>query len=206
MGWRGVYMYDTKGERMEDARDARAFITQAEVERDEDALVEAARTNAYAFGVLYEQYYARVYRYIYLRLGNATDAEDVTAVVFMKALEGLGSYSRKRSAFAPWLFRIAHNAVIDTYRRSKKQYPLEFIEHRAGTEDPVADVLHGERREELLSLIGSLSPDQREVVLMRFAGDLSYPEIAEALKKNEAAVRMLLHRGLRKLKAVMGDD
>lgn len=188
---------------MEDAREGRAFTIHSDVSHDEVSLVEAAKTNAYAFGVLYEQYYARVYRYIYLRLGNQPDAEDVTAVVFMKALEGLGSYSTKRSSFAPWIFRIAHNAVIDKYRRDRKQVPLDNIEFHAGGDDPVSDVLHSERREELLSYLAALSPDQREVILMRFAADLTYPEIATALKKNEAAVRMLLHRGLRKLKGVM---
>lgn len=190
---------------MEDAPDVRAF-TWTEAEPGESVLVEAAKTDPLAFGELYERYYPRVYRYIYHRVGNVTDAEDVTAVVFMKALEGLHSFNSRRSGFAAWIFRIAHNAVIDTYRRTRKQLPLEHIEHAASNADPVADVLHGERRRELHDLLVHLSDDQREVIVMRFAADLSYPEIAAALRKNEAAVRMLLHRGLRKLKSVIDDD
>jgi RNA polymerase sigma-70 factor (ECF subfamily) len=168
-------------------------------------LVEAARTNTAAFSELYERYYARVYRYIVHRVGNAPDAEDITAVVFMKALEALPSYRHHSNGFAPWLFRIARNAVVDHYRRGKRTSPLEAIETVSSGDDPMADALQAERRSELHELISGLSPEQREVILLRYASDLTYAEIAAALDKNEPAVRMLVHRGLRKLKAVLTD-
>lgn len=191
---------------MEAALERSAFTAQSDAETDDAILAEAAKTDVCAFGELYERYYARIYRYTYHRLGHAADAEDVTALVFMKALEALPSYQSGRSGFAAWIFTITRNAVVDHYRRKRKQYPLDEIEHDSSGHDPISDVLINEQRTELHMLITHLSPEQREVVLMRYAAELTFSEIAATLKKNEAAVRMLLHRGLRKLKAVMDDE
>jgi RNA polymerase sigma-70 factor (ECF subfamily) len=192
-------------ERMEEASDARAFSIDSE-EWTDARIAEAAKSDPGAFGELYERYSARVYRYVYHRLGNQADAEDVTALVFMKALEALPTYQARRSTFAPWLFRITRNAVIDHYRRTRKQSPLEDAEYVASGDDPLHSALHSEQRDEMRLLLDHLSSDQRDVVLMRYASDLSFTEIAGALNKNEPAIRMLLHRGLRKLKAVLPDD
>jgi RNA polymerase sigma-70 factor, ECF subfamily len=190
---------------MEDALGVRAFEAYMESGDDDACLAREARHDPAAFGEVYERYYPRVYRYVYHRVSAVSDAEDVTAVIFMKALEGLPSYRPSPSGFAPWLFRIARNAVVDHYRRQRKQNSLDDAQYLADPSDPMGHVLGNERREELRSLVRCLSDDQRDAVLMRYAADLSYPEIAAALGKNEAAVRMLLHRGLRKLKAVMDD-
>lgn len=196
---------EAEGERLDYAPDARSLVEEADAGNGEAALAEAARSDRYAFGELYERYYARVYRYVYHRLGNAPDAEDITALVFMKALEALPSYHPRRNTFAPWLFRITRNAVIDHFRRRRFQSSIDELEHQSSEVDPAGHVLERERREELGALVAHLSPDQREVVLLRFAGDLSYAEIGAVLKKKEPAVRMLLHRGLRKLKTVIED-
>jgi RNA polymerase sigma-70 factor (ECF subfamily) len=190
---------------MEDALDSRAFTGGSEDESDDALVAEAARSDAAAFGVLYERYHVRVYRYVYHRVGNAADAEDITALVFMKALEALPHFQSRRSGFAPWLFRITRNSVVDHYRRGRRQEPLPDIEHASSGADPLHHALGSERQAELYSLVHALSPDQRDVILLRFAADLSFSEIASIVKKNEPAVRMLLHRGLRKLKAVMDD-
>jgi RNA polymerase sigma-70 factor (ECF subfamily) len=193
-------------ERMGDALDAEAFTVPDATETGDALLAEAAKSDPGAFGELYERYYVRVYRYVYHRIGNVAEAEDVTALVFMKSLEALPSYQARRNSFAPWLFRIARNAVIDHYRRRRQQSPLDELEGHAGSQDPVGDVLGNERRSELQALMQHLSVEQREVVMLRYAADLSYTEIASLLKKQEPAVRMLLHRGLRKLKAVIESD
>ncbi|GAC1402173.1 MAG: hypothetical protein NVSMB52_16090 [Chloroflexota bacterium] len=188
-------------EYMDDALDSRAFALP--VESGDAILAELARTDPAAFGELYERYYIRIYRYVYHRVSDTSDAEDITAVVFVKALEALPSYRQRSSGFAPWLFRIARNSVIDFYRRRRKQSSLDALEDRADGSDVVTHVLGVEQRKELRELVEGLSPDQRDVVLMRYAADLSFTEIADVLQKNEPAIRMLLHRGLRKLKAVM---
>ncbi|HEX8919808.1 MAG TPA: RNA polymerase sigma factor [Chloroflexota bacterium] len=191
---------------MSDALSTGAAIEEVSAEAREALLVEAAKQDPNAYGELYERYYARVYRYIYHRLGSVHDAEDLTAVVFMKALEALPTYRTGRNGFAPWVFRITRNAVVDHYRRQRKQAPLDELSHESADSDPVGDVLEREQQIELRTLVECLSPEQRDVVLMRYAADLSFSEIAATLSKNEAAVRMLLHRGLRKMKAVMDDE
>jgi RNA polymerase sigma-70 factor (ECF subfamily) len=190
---------------MEDALHVRAYMMQTEEEIDDAQVAAAAKTNAHAFGVLYERYYARVYRYVYHRVDGVADAEDITAQVFMKALEALPSYQPGPNGFAPWLFRITRNAVIDHYRRRKRHHAIDEIEHETG-DDPMLDVLHNERRDELGRLICHLSDEQRDVILLRYSADLTFSEIAATLKKKEPAIRMLLHRGLRKLKTVMDDE
>lgn len=197
---------DSDGERREDAPHSRAISAQQEADNGDALLATAARSDPHAFGELYERYYPRMYRYVYHRVGNRTDAEDVTALIFMKALEALPSYQSRVNGFAPWLFRIGRNTVVDYYRRHRNHSPLDSLEHHSADHDPVRHVLNSERRVELHALVEHLSCDQRDVVLMRYAADLTFPEIATTLRKNEPAVRMLLHRGLRKLKAVMDDE
>lgn len=190
---------------MEDALEPRAFAP-SDNEIEDARIAEAAKSDPGAFGELYERYYLRVYRYVYHRVGNSTDAEDITALVFMKALEALPTYRAGRSGFAPWLFRISRNCVVDHYRRGRAHVPLEEMERRSGHGDPVSHVLGSERVEELASLVQHLSREQRDVILLRYAADLSFSEISAVVQKREPAVRMLLHRGLRKLKAVLDDE
>lgn len=191
---------------MEDALTDRAFAAEPQTDSGDAHLAEAAKEDPAAFGELYERYHIRVYRYVYHRVGSIPDAEDITAHVFVKALEALPSYQTKCSGFAPWLFRITRNAVVDHYRRRKNQQPLEDFDCEAPDTDPLAHALGSERRQELERLVRYLSADQREVVLMRYAADLSFAEIAAVMKRNEPAIRMLLHRGLRRLKTVMDDE
>ena len=194
---------DTEGEGMESALEARSLHADMWAADGDAALAEAAKIDRLAFGELYERYYTRVYRYVYHRLGNPTEAEDITALVFMKALEALPTYQSRRNTFAPWIFRITRNAIIDHYRRRRFQTSIDDLEHHSSDSDPAGYVLDCERSEELGALVQHLSDEQRDVVLLRFAGDLSFAEIGSVLRKNEPAVRMLLHRGLRKLKTVM---
>src|SRR5438270_13791254 len=123
-------------ERMEDALEPRAFTLQVDHKAEDALIAEAARSDASAFAVLYERYYPRVYRYVFHRVGARSDAEDITGLVFMKALEALPSYQPGRNGFAPWLFRITRNAVVDHYRRRKKFGTLDEIDGESSGDDP----------------------------------------------------------------------
>ena len=192
---------------MEDALDAGSLAVHRYVETGDACIANAAKTDPAAFAELYERYYLRVYRYVFHRLSSAEDAEDVTAIIFVKALDALPSYQARQDSVAPWIFRIARNAVVDHYRRQRRVCSIDRVEQEAPwSADPAWAFLGRERQAELRELVSQLSDEQRDVVLMRFAADLSFGEIAATLKKNEAAVRMLLHRGLRKLKSVLDDD
>jgi RNA polymerase sigma-70 factor (ECF subfamily) len=171
---------------------------------DEHSWVDSARAgNPEAIGWLYEHYFDRIYRYIYLKLGNPTEAEDVSEQVFLKMIESIGTFQWQGSSFDSWLYRIAHNQVVDTIRKHsrKRQVPLE----------PVADSLPSERddphelaeqsdvRQRLLSAIGELTDLQGQVILLRFASGLSNAEVASILDRTEGAIKALQYSALQNL-------
>lgn len=169
----------------------------------EDArLVIASRTDPEAFGVLYDHYVDRVHRFVYARLRDHTNAEDVTAEIFFKALRGLSGFRPETGTFSAWLFRIARNAVIDHERARRPTVgigeALETHDRAPLVEDQVvtrADVAH------VLRLIDTLPPAQRAAVLLRLERDLPIADIAVRMERSEGAVRVLLHRAMTTLRA-----
>jgi len=169
---------------------------------DEDAsLVKAAQRDPAAFATLYRRYVTRIYRYIYSRLGNVADAEDLTALVFTEALEGLHRY-REHGNFAAWLFTIASHKVTDYYRRQHPNLPLNgALDNLADGTDPTAHVVQEEALRRLAALLAQLDEEQQELLRLRFAGGLTYGEIGRIVGRSEAAVKMAVHRLLRRLEA-----
>ena len=166
---------------------------------NEASLVEAARSDPVAFARLYRRYVTPIYRYLYQRLGNAKDAEDLTSQVFMEALESLVHY-RERGAFAAWLFTIARRKAIDAYRRRTPSLALEEVEQMPGIgEEPLEQVLQGEQLERMAALFAGLGEEQRELLRLRFTAGLSYAEIGGLLGRSEAAVKMAVFRLLRRM-------
>ena len=169
---------------------------------DEPLLIEAARQNPEAFDALYCRYLNPVYRYLYSRVQNKADAEDLTTQVFIEALEGLARY-RDRGTFAAWLFTIARRRAIDHHRKNRPVFPLdETLVHPDG-HDPLTHALENERLRQLAVHLQILDNEARELLNLRFAAELSYPEIGQVLKRRPEAVKMALHRLLRRLKAMM---
>jgi RNA polymerase sigma-70 factor (ECF subfamily) len=164
----------------------------------EDRLVDRARRgDADAFGRLYEIHLDRIYRYVYYRVGSSSEAEDLTEHVFLKAWEAIARYESRGLPFAAWLYRMAHNAVIDHYRARR---PTTSIDETFDLEDerqnPVASAEAFFDREELKVAIGRLNPDQQTVILLRFTEGLSHAEVGKILGKSEGAVRVIQHRAL----------
>ena len=129
---------------------------------EDSDLVLRARTDAEAFGHLYERYVDRIYAYIYHRVGNAQDAEDLTARTFYRALDNLDRYEDRGLPFAAWLFRIAHNLVANWHRdRSRRRFlSLDRIwSHRSDSDDPEGALAVKETHDALwLSLIHISEP------------------------------------------------
>jgi RNA polymerase sigma-70 factor (ECF subfamily) len=172
----------------------------ASVEED-TSLVKAARCDPAAFAALYRRYVTPIYRYIHSRLGNVADAEDLTAQVFTEALEGLHRY-RERGNFAAWLFTIARHKVTDYYRRQRPNPPLnEALDSPADGTDPLAHMVQEEALRRLTALVTRLDEEQQELLRLRFAGGLTYGEIGKIVGRSEAAVKMAVHRLLRRLEA-----
>ena len=171
---------------------------------DEDipALVKEAQRNPAAFAALYDHYLAPLYRYLYSRVGNAADAEDLIAQTFLSALERLGSYSEK-GAFGGWLFAIAHSKVIDHYRREKALSRLDSAGELAGGGDPPGDVEKRLELEKLAAILHNLSSDEQETIRLRYLAGLSFAEVAAALVKREDAVKKSLYRLLARVQSQM---
>jgi RNA polymerase sigma-70 factor (ECF subfamily) len=166
---------------------------------DAAAELELARRSAHdpdAFTELYHRYLSRIYRYHLARTGHIQEAEDLTAQTFLTAYESISSF-RGKGRFSSWLFGIASHKLADHYRRSRFESSLEEVEHIHSPlplpEETVAQRLDLARVARLLKLI---SPERAEaLVLCLFAG-LSLAEAAQAVGKSEAAVKMLVHRGI----------
>jgi RNA polymerase sigma-70 factor (ECF subfamily) len=157
-----------------------------------------------AFEQLYEAHFDKIYRYIMLRLKNQAEAEDLTQQVFLKALESLGNYNWRGVPFSSWLFRIAHNQVVDYVRRGSKMKMLALDE--SGTLSESNPVMMAEKNLKLRQVAMAcekLSEGQREVISMRFAGGLTVAETAKAMDKSEGAVKVLQHAALVKLRQIL---
>ncbi|MGE5335212.1 MAG: RNA polymerase sigma factor [Nitrososphaerota archaeon] len=169
---------------------------------DDAALALAARADAAAFDVLYRRHYDRVYRYVRASLGHDEDAADVAQQVFIQAWRSLGRFEG-RSSFATWLFRIAHNAVVDALRVRRAVLSLERLptdEHPADASGPEEQTIRREDADRLSRALGRLDAEKRALLMLRFAGQLSVAEIAVVVGKRPDAVKKRLTRTLRFLK------
>ena len=174
---------------------------------EEEVVSLAIKGDEGAFAELYNEHFDKIYRYVYLRLGNLTAAEDLTQEVFVKALEAIGSYKWRNLPFSSWLFRIAHNQVIDYYRkenREGKQYWDDNIRIDEPNPEDIAE--HDLEAEELSENIKKLSPAQREVISLRFGAELSLAEVAKALSKSTGTVKALQYNAVVALRKMMQNE
>lgn len=167
----------------------------------------AARGDEDSAALLFDHYYPRVYRYVFAKLRNHQDAEDVASETFARVLRHLDRFKWKGNGFEAWLFRIASNLVIDHYRASGKEDVGVTMADALPTnvETPEEMMLTQERAVELGDLIDQLPPDQREVVLLRFSGGLDSEAIGRLTKRNANAVRQLQFRALTNLRRKMAE-
>lgn len=170
---------------------------------DDDAvLARRARRDPEAFAVLYTRYVDSIFRYTYRRLGTREQAEDATSQVFHKAYSSLGRF--QGGSFRAWLFTIAHNVVIDSYRRGRPSWSLDDASEIPDRErSPEELAIAADERRTLHECVRLLAPDQRRVVELRLAG-LTGAEIAQVLDRNVGAVKMLQHRAMTRLRELMG--
>ena len=172
-------------------------------------LAHQATTDELAFEELYEYFFPRVYNFIYARLKNSADADDVTSITFMKMNENLERYDSSKAAFSTWLFRIATNSLIDFARRRDKSEETEWEEFfdpaAPEYQEPEAQTLAQESNNELLKALGKLNDRERRIIELKFWGDLDTRSIAAVLSMTESNVRVILHRSLGKLKKILGE-
>ena len=170
---------------------------------EDAALIERARTEPDAFGLLYERYVERIYSYVYHRVGNSQDAEDLTARTFHRALSNLDSYEDRGLPFAAWLFRIAHNLVANWHRdRSRRRFlSLDRIwAHRTESDDPEGALERKETHDALWSAINHLPSERRDLLIYKFSSRMSNTEIGQLMDKSESAIKSLYFRTLASLR------
>lgn len=169
------------------------------MEEPEEKLVERAKQDPEAFGVLYERYVDQIYQYVFYRTGNRYDAEDLTAKTFYKALASLNRYQHRGSPFSAWLYRIAHNLVANWHRdrQRRKAIPLDSLVLASKEREFTAYLIEsGERGEALRKAIARLAPDRQQLLILKFVTDLSNKEIGRVMGRSEGAIKALYHRTL----------
>lgn len=172
---------------------------------------ESGRTQTYGnqsqeerLAALFDSCYPRLARYAYARTGDHTDAEDIASEVFMRALESLDSYQERGLPMEAWLFRIAHNLVVDRFRRASRFERVEEpVEGLPDSPDPAHVAEECLMMADVRTAMDHLTPEQRDVVTLRFFGGLASREVAAALHKSDGAVREMQRAALEKLRGLL---
>lgn len=158
-----------------------------------------------AFGEIYDVLVTPLYRYVYYRVNSVDLAEDLVEETFLKVWENLSKYKEGASPFSSWVYRIAHNLVVDHYR---KQGPTEEVDENTADEarhsDPKGETHLKLTQIRLHQLIKKLPEDGQQVIILKFINNLSNEEISAATGKSEGSIRVIQSRALAKLRQLLG--
>jgi RNA polymerase sigma-70 factor (ECF subfamily) len=181
------------------------FETRSYRVQDEENLVRRAKErDREAFAQLYEEYFDKIYRYVALKIGDRMEAEDITQQVFLNAIRAISSFKLKGIPISAWLFRIAHNQVVDYLRKKTRRSVSSIDKVSLSADDDPTQML--ERKldvERLNSATQKLTPAQQEVISLRFAGEMSIAEVAKVMRKSEGAIKALQHSAVVALRKVL---
>lgn len=168
----------------------------------DDALIRRAQAlDPGALAELYDRHFDGIYRYLYTRVRHQADAEDLTEQVFLKMVDSIARYRPQGVAFSSWLYRIAHNLLVDRYRRSGRDtVELSSDLHDVRPQvDPATMAQQSDDRRRLLLAIRRLTPEQQQIVTMRFIDGLDVDEIARLTHRRPGAIHSMQHRALASL-------
>ena len=170
----------------------------------ESQLIELAKRDAEAFGELYLRNVDRIYNYVYYRIGNASEAEDLTARTFHQALGNIERYVDQGIPFAAWLYRIAHNLVAN-YHRTRSRWRLTSLEDveliGRAADSPERSAETHEKQRALWSAIGRQPEERQRLLILKFADRLSNDEIGRLMGRTESSIKSLYFRTLKSLRA-----
>lgn len=183
-------------------------MLRGELKTSDDAVIRRAQAlDAGALAELYDRYFDGIYRYAYTRIGHQADAEDLTEQVFLKMVDSIQSYRpRKGAGFSSWLYRIAHNLVVDRYRRAGRETLslADQVEDPAPQTNPELVLQSSEDRRHLYEAIQQLTLEQQQLVALRFIDNLDVEEVARIMKRRPGAIHSMQHRALASLNRLMG--
>jgi RNA polymerase sigma-70 factor, ECF subfamily len=174
------------------------------VQNEESLVRRAQQHDQVALTQLYEENFDRIYRYIVLKIGDRTEAEDMTQQVFLNVLKSISSYKWQGMPFTSWLYRIAHNQIVDHLRKKSRRNlaPLDDSIPATG-DDPEHIAVRRIEIEELTVAAKKLTAAQQEVISLRFAAELSVAEAAKVMGKSEGAIKALQHSAIIALRKVL---
>jgi RNA polymerase sigma-70 factor (ECF subfamily) len=178
--------------------DARTAEKTSEATQVRGLVGRAQEGDRAALAELYLIHFDRIYGYLQVTVGNRHDAEDLTTQTFLRMLESIDRFRWQSAPFSAWLFRIAHNLAIDHFRSSRRWQPQEEVPEPQPDESTSAEAgsLQSIGRSSLRELIEGLSPDQQQVLTLKFVFNFANGEVAIILGKTEGAIKSLQHRAL----------
>ncbi len=168
-----------------------------------DLVIAAQKGDAQAFGRLYDLYIKKIYDFIFYKTSHKETAEDLTSLTFTKAFEKLKGFNITLGTFSAWVYQIARNTVIDHYRSQHFHYNVDDFFDLDDGKDLNEETDSKLRLEVLKNYLKELSPEQKDVLVMRVWQEMSYAEIAAVLGKSEASCKMLYSRAVSKLKELL---
>ncbi len=178
-------------------------------ELNDDQLIDRTQQGELgAFGVLYERHVQSVYRFLYVRMNDRLDAEDLTEEVFLRVWRSIDNYQTRGVPFLAFLFRVARNALIDHYRASSnrnQEVDLEESPLPDSGVDPSERVFTNLEHQRIKEVMDRLSDDYRDVLALRFFSGLSSGETAKVMDRSTGAVRVLQHRALNALRELLDE-
>ena len=168
-------------------------------------VMRAQEGDSEAFGLIFDEFHGAIFRFVASRVGRPSDAEDLTQIVFVKAIEALPRYEARGVPFGGWLFRLARNTAIDYLRTHREHTDLADVTGRA-TEDrgPESITILRTDLDAVAGALGRLTRDQREVISLRFFAGLSPREVAEIMGRQEGTIRGLQFRAIESLRRSLG--
>jgi RNA polymerase sigma-70 factor (ECF subfamily) len=175
---------------------------------EENLVRQAQKQDAQAFAQLYELYFDKIYRYIVMRVRNEMEAEDLTQQVFMKMLHSISSYKSQGVPFSSWIYRIAHNQLVDFLRQQNRKatVDIEGLSLPDTGEDPQHRLEYEVDIAELKKATQYLTVAQQEVLSLRFTGELSIAQCAEIMGKSTGAIKALQHSAVVALRKTLVVD
>jgi RNA polymerase sigma-70 factor, ECF subfamily len=168
---------------------------------------EETKNNEAQLVALYEEYFDKIARYVYVHIGDRSESEDIASEVFLKALKSIKTYRDTGLPMQAWLFKIAHNLVVDHLRKVSriKTVPIDTVEI-IDKQDPIEAVERKIEMEKVGAAMVELTEEQREVLRLRFFGGLTSREAADVLQKSDGAVREMQRAALEKLRQILGEN
>lgn len=173
-------------------------------EQIEELVQKSQKGDADAFGQIYDTFITPIYRYVYYKVKNE-DVEDIVETLFLKAWENINKYTkRKNTTFRSWIFRIAHNLVVDHYRLTREHASLDpRLSDTKRESNPITVTTQSLNNQHLKKALSKIKKNYQQIILLKYINELSNEEISKILKKSEGSVRILQFRALKSLKQIL---